>query len=486
MASTRSSEAIDRLREFRAGWYDCLTSRKDALFELTDAVLSAPMITSLPYLSLEPVFRRSWGSLYDGLAAGRIDDDRVPELLVAAGPRDWPLTFAIDASTHPRPYAETSPGREWHHLSGPGGMDGGVPGWAWQHVTQLNLDHDSWVAPMDAVRVATGGPAQTLAAVGQIRALAGRLRAAGRAGRKLFVHDAGYDLAVLAYELHGEADVNGEHTAHCTDLPADTHHRLCGVHTVSGNDDIELLVRIRNDRLLYRDPPPREPGNAGRAGRPRRHGEPFSCARPDTHGKPDHQLTLHDELYGQVTVTAWDGLHPKLDKKDHFAHRAETPILSGTVICVQVERLPGGRRATPKPMWLFWSGQGIPDLERCWRSYLRRFDIEHYLKFLKSVLGWTHMALRHPEQAMRWTWTLLAAYTQLLLARHHAQDQRYPWERRHHRRLSPGRVRRDFPRLLITLGTPATPPKSSTAGPGRPKGRTSTPAPRHPALKKSA
>lgn len=176
--------------------------------------------------------------------------------------------------------------------------------------------------------------------------LAGRLRAAGRAGRKLFVHDAGYDLAVLAYELHGEADVNGEHTAHCTDLPADTHHRLCGVHTVSGNDDIELLVRIRNDRLLYRDPPPREPGNAGRAGRPRRHGEPFSCARPDTHGKPDHQLTLHDELYGQVTVTAWDGLHPKLDKKDHFAHRAETPILSGTVICVQVERLPGGRRAT--------------------------------------------------------------------------------------------------------------------------------------------
>ncbi|MGI5284896.1 hypothetical protein ACQEVF_16365 [Nonomuraea polychroma] len=474
-----------KLAEFRGGWYDCLTVRADALFELTDAVLSAPTVTSLPYLSLEPVFRRSWGSLYDALATGRIDAERVGELLVAAGPPEWPLTFAVDASTHPRPYAETSPGREWHRLSGPGGVDGGVPGWAWQHVTQLNLDHDSWVAPMDVVRVPTGGPAQTLAAVEQIRALAGRLRAAGRTGRKLFVHDTGYDLAVLVYELHGEHDVTGEHAQHCADLPEGTHHQLCGVHTTVGNDDIEVLVRIRNDRLLYRDPPPRLPGNGGRAGRPRRHGKPFSCARPDTWGEPDQRLTLTDERYGQVAVTAWDGLHPKLDKKDRFAHRAEAPILSGTAICVQVERLPGGRRPAPKPMWLFWSGQGSPDLERCWRSYLRRFDIEHYLKFLKSVLSWTNVALRHPEQAMRWTWVLLAAYAQLLLARSLTQDQHYPWERRHHRRLSPGRVRRDFARVLPIIGTPATPPKPSKAGPGRPRGRTSTPAQRHPTLKKS-
>ncbi|MEU4226484.1 hypothetical protein AB0F17_19480 [Nonomuraea sp. NPDC026600] len=303
--------------------------------------------------------------------------------------------------------------------------------------------------------------------------------------RKLFVHDAGYDLAVLVYELHGERDVSGEHAQYCAELPAGTHHQLCGVHATVGNDDLEVLVRIRNDRLLYRDPPPRLPGNGGRAGRPRRYGEQFSCARPESWGEPDQQLTVSDEYYGQLTVTSWDGLHPKLDKKGHFAHRAEAPILSGTVIRVQVERLPGGRRPAPKPMWLFWSGQGTPDLERCWRSYLRRFDIEHYLKFLKSVLGWTSMALRHPDQAMRWTWVLLAAYAQILLARHLAQDQRYLWERRHHRRFSPGRVRRDFARVLPIIGTPATPPKPSKAGPGRSKGRTSTPAQRHPAIKKA-
>jgi hypothetical protein len=79
------------------------------------------------------------------------------------------------------------------------------------------------------------------------------------------------------------------------------------------------------------------------------------------------------------------------------------------------------------------------------------------------VLGWVTPALRHPEQAERWTWVLLAAYAQLVLARHLARDQRYPWERRHHRRLSPGRVRRDYARVLPIIGTPATPLKPSKA-----------------------
>ena len=34
-----------------AGWHDCLTMRADVLFELADAVLSAPTVTSLPYRS---------------------------------------------------------------------------------------------------------------------------------------------------------------------------------------------------------------------------------------------------------------------------------------------------------------------------------------------------------------------------------------------------------------------------------------------------
>src|SRR5215217_9387262 len=112
---------------------------------------------------------------------------------------------------------------------------------------------------------------------------------------------------------------------------------------------------------------------------------------------------------------------------------------------------------------------------------------EHTVRFAKQTLGWTMPRPRHPAQADRWTWLVLAGYTQLRLARQVATDARLPWERaRPQPRLSPYRVRRGFPRLLCALGSPAAAPKPSGDSSGRPKGRTSGPAVRHPALKKPA
>ncbi len=53
--------ALPRLQAFRAGLHACLTRRADALFELGDALRSAPAITSVAQLSLEPAHRRGWG-----------------------------------------------------------------------------------------------------------------------------------------------------------------------------------------------------------------------------------------------------------------------------------------------------------------------------------------------------------------------------------------------------------------------------------------
>src|SRR5512142_2455177 len=92
----------------------------EALAELADAALTVPAAGTLPYLSLEPGFRRGHGMIYQALAEGRIDEEALRDLLVAVRPRDWPLAFAIDASTYPRPWAQTSPGREGQHHSCPG------------------------------------------------------------------------------------------------------------------------------------------------------------------------------------------------------------------------------------------------------------------------------------------------------------------------------------------------------------------------------
>ena len=189
--------------------------------------------------------------------------------------------------------------------------------------------------------------------------------------------------------------------------------------------------------------------------------------------------------YGRVEVRAWHGLHQKVQRTGYFARLEEQlhtrlPVIEGTVIEVRVERLPDGR-SPHRTMWLWHSGPQAPDLDVCWRAYLRRFDMEHTFKLLKSQLGWTAARVRHPEQAVRWTWLLIAAYVQLRLARDLAADLRRPWERRPRpgRPLTPCRVRRAFRHLRDQLGTPARLPKTTRPGPGRPPGGKNTPAPRH-------
>ncbi|WP_221761444.1 hypothetical protein [Amycolatopsis balhimycina] len=123
------------------------------------------------------------------------------------------------------------------------------------------------------------------------------------------------------------------------------------------------------------------------------------------------------------------------------------PIIEGTVIRLQVDRLPGD--GTPKPLWLWFSGTAITaaGMDRLWQMFLRRFDLEHTFRFLKQTLGWTKPRVRTPGAADRWTWLIIAAHTQLRLARHVTEDLCRPWEK-----------------------TPASAPKPTRPGPGRPSG----------------
>jgi hypothetical protein len=441
---------LARLGGFRAELHACFPCRADALFELGDALLCAQAVPSLPHLSLEAVCRRGWGSVYAALASGRIDVERLRDLLVSHLPHAQdadPLVFAVDVTTWPRCDAECSPERGYYYH--PSRHSAGQPiiaGWAWQWIAQLGFDRDSWTAPVDARRLHPMDDTDQTAA-GQIRALLARLPAGGRV--PLFVFDGGYDSAQLTLDLAAEW--------------------------------VAVLVRLRADRCFYADPPPRPPGATGR---PRRHGAKFALADPATWPTPTAALTCQHDQYGAVTVHAWSGLHPKQQRHPGHGTRGPRPIVRGTIIRVQVERVPA-RTRPPKVLWLWWAGPGELDLDLAWRAYIRRFDLEHTIRFCKQTLGWTTPRPRHPAQADRWTWLVLAGYTQLRLARAVADDQRLPWERpRPQPRLSPYRVRRGFPRLLCALGSPAAAPKPCGRSPGRPKGRCSGPATRYPAIKK--
>ena len=145
------------------------------------------------------------------------------------------------------------------------------------------------------------------------------------------------------------------------------------------------------------------------------------------------------------------------------------------MIRLTVDHLPGDRHPTPVWLWCSETGLTPTDVDRLWRSFLRRFDIEHTFRLFKQTLGWTTPKIRTPEAADRWTWMVIAAHTQLRLARYLTDDVRRPWERAAPPgRMTPARVRRGFPSIRGTMALPASAPKPSRPGPGRPPGSKNT------------
>src|SRR3954453_19873081 len=230
-----AAEAAERLRGFRGELYRCLERRADELFELTDALLCADgPVQTLVGLCLAPEHRRGHGALYDAVNVGRVDVERLRRVLAGLplsrmfGGR---IVLAVDATPWLRPDAETCPQRLFCHVYGrTRNSDQLLPGWPYQLVAALESGPTSWTALLDVIRL---GPAEDATAVtaDQLRAVIGRLRAAGRWSvgdpPMLVVLDAGYDVHRLAYLL--------------ADLP------------------IQRIGRIRADRVLCTAVPPPQP-----------------------------------------------------------------------------------------------------------------------------------------------------------------------------------------------------------------------------------
>ena len=242
-------QARAALEEFRLRLYGCLAARADALFDLADAILCADhAVRSLVQLCLEPEFRRGHGALYDALAAGRVDDERLFSLLTtvlpplvdgdearswvaehdvidhrllgralsglpaadAARVRDacarWRRTrVAVDATSYPRPGAWCSPGREHVHHGACHckGSSKTTPGWEYQLAAVTGHLRTAWAAAVDVQR--TTPATRTAQTITQVKSVLRRLHAAGHASGAvpLFVFDAGYSAAALTDGLAG-------------------------------------------------------------------------------------------------------------------------------------------------------------------------------------------------------------------------------------------------------------------------------------------
>ena len=272
--------ALGRLRKLRQKLYECLDARADALFELADAILCADhAVTSLVQLSTEPEFTRGHGALYDALAEGRIDDEKLFSLLAAELPplvdgpeaiawiaerdvidhglldtvlarvpagqaaqvRDacarWSrLRFAVDATAYPRPDAWCSPGREHVHNGACHckGSSKTTPGWEYQFTAAVGHLRTAWAALADVAR--TTPATRTAQTIAQVKNVLRRIRAAGHGTKAapLFIFDAGYSAAALTDGLLG-----------------------CPAH---------ILVRLAAGSVFHADPSPGPGNTAARPG----------------------------------------------------------------------------------------------------------------------------------------------------------------------------------------------------------------------------
>jgi hypothetical protein len=427
---------FNTLKQVRQQMYGCFERSRDALFNLSDALLSESQARSLPELSLSVFFERRWPSVYEALQDGRINIERLREVfvqvLLETHPTDEPIWLGIDSSSMQRLEAESSRDRGMIYMPNmPHATKPVSVGYQFSTLMLLPQQPSSWVGILEQRRI---GSEQTAIEVGieQLRAVLPQLR--------------GRPVILLADRWYATASF----VQACHEL------------------GVQALIRLKRNRRLYRAAPPRKQKQRGA---PCKHGPLFQGTRPETYGPADAEWEGVDEHGKRVVVSCWKHLHFR-----------EAPAVEVRVIRVLREAARDTKR-DPRESGFVWTGTTDIPLEQVRTWYRKRFSQEHGYRYLKQDLLWTQAHLRTPEQVERWSWIVACACNQLLLAKHLGQALLRPWESKE-RAVTPRQVRRVMPSILLPVGTPAQPPKPRGKSPGWPKGRVRTPAPRFAVIKK--
>jgi hypothetical protein len=422
---------LKTLQKFREAAYKLLGTGKDAVMDLMDAVLVTRSVYSFAELSVSPVFRRKWPSLYEGIEDCHPHRQGLMELYIDEMPKNQRIILAGDHTAYPRMYAETLRDRTFEHGAK---VISGKPitlGHGYSTIAWIPEQEGSWALPLRHERITSHDSPLTLAAF-QLRQVCHHLPA-----RPLSLWDSEYGCAPFL-----------KLTA---DIPADK------------------IMRLRPNRCLWTAPPLIQ----AKKGRPRKHGDKFQLSDPETWPTPLETLELDDQKWGKIEIKHWTGLH--------FRESADIPM---DIILIQ-------RKGTKlsadgvKPIWLACLLQEMLPIAEFWPLYQRRFNIDHWNRFAKQRLHWTLPKLSTPEQGQSWSDLMPLLTWQLWLAREIVQDNPLPWQKPlPQSSLTPGRVAQAFGTILAAIGTPACFPKTRGKSPGWPQGKKRTPKIHYPTVKK--
>ena len=430
-----TTEQLNKIIEFRQTIYDrVLTKNRDALFELLDALLSTNGKPGcFAELSLSPVFRRKWSSVYKAIERGEHSAVGLSDCFRKQVPRSGIQVYALDTTVWSHPQARTLEGQVFagsptrsikkHSV---------VRGHQYSLLTWTPAVRESWSLALSNRRLK---PQEKAIEVGieQIETLC----------------------QARPDPLKKKLDV----------IVADGHYGNHRFFAPLKALNCAGLARLRKDRVLYGPPPP-----YGGHGRPRVHGDRFAFKEPDTWSEPDEWVELTHPRWGQVRLRRWNNLHAKQDAQTDFS-----------VVLAEVHR---ERDKPPGPLWLgYVPGHTDQPLEVVWGWFDYRWPIEPSIRFRKQSLFWMLPRFQKSKTCDRWTDLVDLAFWQLFLARPLVQDEPLPWQKPQ-ARLTPYRVKQSLGSIFGQFGTPTTPPQTRGKSPGWPLGRLRTPPERFDPVKR--
>jgi len=435
-----TQEHINKIIEFRQAVYaNGFGKQRDALSEALDAICLTGSLSSFPLLSLSKAFRRQWHSLYKAVERGTVKDGWLSRYLAQQVPQAAIQYYSLDSSAWARPRARTLDDRQYvYHPTA--AINGGSVciGYPYSLLDWVPQAYQSWSLSVSIKRIPSEMTAGEMG-IAQIKELS-QNRAELKEVLDIVAADGKYGNARFLRPLQNQN---------------------CG-----------LVVRLRQDRVLYQTP---ERPRKRKRGRPKIHGERFAFKEPNTWGAPNEVSSFKHARLGDVKLERWNNLHGKLD--------ADVPI---DVIRASIHL---EKDKPPTPIWIGWQAPSeVPqnlkvDAQVIWQAYTHRWPVEPGIRFRKQHLGWTTPQFQHKETGDRWSWLVALAIWLLFLSRSIVQDHPLPWQKPQEK-LTPQRVQQSLPLIFAQFGSPARKPKTRGKSSGWPKGRPRTPKQRFNVVKK--
>ena len=467
MKTHQTCPSVEKFLLWRSNLFQGLKARKETIIELLDALSSNQQAQSVVELSLNPLFRRDYNSLYRGIQeflptktdphyAKRI------ETLFSAVSRTIPPTsrhfnlFGIDTTPYPRPFTKTLADKTFIHYPNP--IKGNKPiniGHCYSVVCALpdpiETEKVPWAVPLSGERV----PSKEKG-VNQGNKQLEKIWKSSSFSDKLSV--------LVADSDYSQRDFIGKQVKH---------------------EGVVTITRVRSDRVFYRQfiPNPNLPKTSGH---PRWYGDKFDLKDDHTWHDPDEvdhvSFTTKKGRQLTVTISGWKQMLMRGNKNYKMNNH---PF---TLLQIVVRDQEGN--SIWKPMWLIVIGSRRNELSLIdsYQSYRQRYDMEHLFRFGKQRLLMTAYLTPDVHHEENWVKLTLLSYVNLWAARKLAVGLPRDWEQYLKTdksiKITPSLVQRDFSRIITTLGTSAKFPKRRGYSSGRIKGYKKAPRTRHDVIRK--